>query len=355
MMNKFTNVRSPNIFFLIFLSFLILPFTTISSFSGKKVAEPSLHPGTKKIKSAILYDMGGKFDKSFNESASKGVVQFKDETGLDVVEFEITKEAQRELALRRLAKKSDVIAVVGFAYTTPLKTVAPEFPNKKFVIIDSVVDLPNVQSVLFKEHQGSYLVGMLAALKSQTGKIGFVGGQDIPIIRRFELGYIEGAKHINKDIKVLSNMTGSTPAAWNNPTRGGELAKSQIDRGADVIFAAAGPTGLGVYQAAADNNMFAIGVDSNQNHIQPGHMLTSMIKRVDLAVYEAFKATQNSNFKSGIRVLGLKDDGVDYSLDEFNEYLITTEMKDRLFQAKQDIISGKIKVPDYLEIHKKKK
>ena len=181
------------------------------------------------------------------------------------------------------------------------------------------MDLPNVQSIVFKEHEGSFLVGMAAAMASKTGKIGFVGGMDIPLIRRFALGYEEGAKYVNPKIEIFQNMTGTTPAAWNDPTRGGELARSQFDRGADVVYAAAGATGLGVLQAAKDKGKLAIGVDSNQNHIHPGTILTSMIKRVDLAIYEAFKTAKDGTWKAGVRNLGVAENGVGYSVDDDND------------------------------------
>jgi basic membrane protein A len=243
---------------------------------------------------------------------------------------------------------SHVIVGIGFSQASSIEKVAKEFPALKFAIVDAVVDLPNTQSIVFKEHEGSFLVGMAAALTSKTGKIGFVGGMDIPLIRRFALGYEEGARHVNPRIEIFQNMTGSTPAAWNDPTRGGELARSQFDRGADVIYAAAGATGLGVLQAAKDSGRLAIGVDSNQNHIQPGTVLTSMIKRVDLAVYEAFKSARDGTWKPGLRVLGVAEGGVGYALDQHNRALITSDIERRLEQARADIVAGKIKVTDYM-------
>jgi basic membrane protein A len=298
---------------------------------------------------AVVFDMGGKFDKSFNEAAYQGAERFKKETGLAYREFEITNEAQREQALRNMARRgSQVIVGIGFAQATGLEKVAKEFPKLKFAIIDAVVDQPNVQSIVFKEHEGSFLVGMAAALASKSGKVGFVGGMDIPLIRRFALGYEEGAKYVNPRVEVFQNMTGTTPAAWNDPTRGGELARSQFDRGADVVYAAAGATGLGVLQAAKDKGRLAIGVDSNQNHLQPGSVLTSMVKRVDVAVYEAFKSAKDGTWKAGLLVLGLKEGGVGYAVDQHNRSLVTPDMERRLEQARADIIAGKIKVTDYM-------
>jgi len=200
-----------------------------------------------------------------------------------------------------------------------------------------------VESVVFKEQEGSFLVGALAAMASKTGKVGFIGGMDIPLIRKFQCGYEQGAKFANPKAEVFANMTGTTGAAWNDPARGGELAKAQFAKGADVVFAAAGGTGMGVYQAAKDSKKLAIGVDSNQNHLQPGTMLTSMVKGVDVAVYNAAKA-----HKPGVTVLGLKEDGVGYAMDAHNAALVTADMKKKLEAAKADIISGKIRVADYM-------
>ena len=298
---------------------------------------------------AVVFDMGGKFDKSFNEAAYAGAERFKKETGVTYREFEVTNEAQREQALRNMARRgSQIVVGIGFSQASGMEKVAKEFPGTKFAIIDAVVDLPNVQSIVFKEHEGSFLVGMAAAMASKSGKVGFVGGMDIPLIRKFALGYDEGAKYVNPKIEIFQNMTGTTPAAWNDPTRGGELARGQFDRGADVVYAAAGATGLGVLQAAKDKGRLAIGVDSNQNHLHPGTILTSMVKRVDLAVYEAIKTTKDGKWKAGLRNLGVAEGGVGWALDQHNRSLITPEMERRLTQARTDIIAGKIKVTDYM-------
>src|SRR5262249_49516630 len=242
-------------------------------------------------------------------------------------------EAQREQALRTMARRNaNIVVGIGFAQASGMEKVAREFPAVKFAIIDAVVESPNVQSIVFKEHEGSFLVGMAAAMASKTGKIGFVGGMDIPLIRKFALGYEEGAKYINPKIEIFQNMTGTTPAAWNDPTRGGELARSQFDRRADVVYAAAGATGLGVLQAAKDRGRVAIGVASNQNYLYPGTMLTSMVKRVDLAVYESFKFAREGVWQPGVRVLGVAEGGVGYALDQYNRSLITPDMEMRLTQ-----------------------
>jgi basic membrane protein A len=293
---------------------------------------------------AIIYDLGGKFDKSFNEAAYNGMEKWKKESGKKYLEFEVTNESQREQSVRRMAEKgASPIISVGFSQASAVEKIAKEFPKLNFVIVDMVVELPNVQSVIFKEQEGSFLVGTMAALASKTGKVGFVGGMDIPLIRKFECGYEQGAKFANPKAEVFQNMTGTTGAAWNDPARGGELAKAQFAKGADVVFAAAGGTGTGVYQAAKDSGKLAIGVDSNQNHLQPGTMLTSMLKRVDVAVYNVSKT-----FKPGLTVLGLKEGGVDYAMDTNNAKLVTADMKKKVDAAKADIISGKIKVADYM-------
>ena len=297
---------------------------------------------------AVIFDMGGKFDKSFNEAAYNGAERWKKESGKPYFEFEIANAAQREQAMRKMAERAaNPIIGVGFSQGTSMEKVAKDFPNLNFTIIDYVINLPNVESVVFKEHEGSFLVGMMAAMASKTGKVGFVGGMDVPLIRKFQCGYEQGAKYANPKAEVSANMTGTTPAAWNDPARGGELAKAQFAKGVDVIFAAAGGTGVGVYQAAKDGGKLAIGVDSNQNHMFPGTMLTSMVKRVDTAVYASFK-----QHKSGVTSLGLKEGGVDVAMDQHNAKLVSAEMKAKVDAARADIIAGKIKVVDYMTANK---
>jgi basic membrane protein A len=296
---------------------------------------------------AVMFDIGGKFDRSFNQAAYDGAERFKKETGVTYNEFEITNTAEREQAIRNLARRgASVVIAVGFNNHAAIETVAKEFPNVKFTIIDSVVDLPNVQSVTFREHEGSFLVGMAAALTSKTAKVGFVGGMDVPIIRKFYKGYEEGAKYAKPSVEVFMNMTGTTPTAFRDPTRGAELARGQFDRGVDVVFAAAGATGTGVYQAAKDAGKFAIGVDSNQNHLHPGTMLTSMVKRVDVAVYEAMTQARAGTWKPGARALGLKEEGVGVAIDDNNKALLSADVLKRIDEARQAIIDGKIVVTD---------
>ncbi len=298
---------------------------------------------------AVVYDAGGKFDKSFNEAAYNGIERYKKETGESYLDFEIANDTQREQAFRRMAQKgANPIIGVGFTQASAIEKVAKEFPQLKFAIVDMVVNLPNVQSVVFKEQEGSFLAGMMAAMASKSGKVGFVGGMDVPLIRRFQCGYEQGAKHANPKVEVLANMTGTTPAAWSDPTRGGELARNQFSRGVDVVFAAAGGTGVGVYQAAKDAGKLAIGVDSNQNHLHPGTMLTSMTKGVDVAVYNIAKSIKDNSFKAGITVLGLKEKGVAVAMDANNAKLVSADMQKKLAEAEADIVAGKIKVADYM-------
>ena len=300
------------------------------------------------FKPTIIFDMGGKFDKSFNQSAYKGMEKFKKDTGIAYREFEVSSDAQRVQAMRKMAKRGgNPIVTPGWAQQTAVKTVATEYPNTKFTIVDSVVDLPNVRSVIFKEQEGSFLVGILAAMKTKTGTISFVGGMDIPLIRAFACGYEQGAKYVKSDIKIIENMTGTDGTAWNNPGRGAELAKSQFEKGSDIVFAAAGGTGLGVYQAAKDAGKYAIGVDSNQNYIHPGTMLTSMLKRVDVAMYKALDDAHKGKFTGGLHNIGIKEGAVGWAYDKYNKDLITAKMKETVEQARKDIISGKINVVDY--------
>jgi basic membrane protein A and related proteins len=301
------------------------------------------------FKPAVVYDLGGKFDKSFNEGVHSGAEKYKKDTGTDYRDFEPQNDAQREQALRRFARDGfSPIVAVGFSQESALKKVAEEFPKTQFAIIDSVVEKPNVQSIVFKEHEGSFLVGLLAAQASKSGKVGFVGGMDIPLIRKFACGYVQGVKYAKKDGEVFQNMTGTTGAAWNDPVKGGELAKSQIDRGADVVYHAAGGTGVGVLRATADAGKLGIGVDSNQNNLHPGKVLTSMVKRVDVATYNVFDQAKKNAFKAGVSVLGLAEDGVAWALDDNNKSLITADMKAAADKAAADIKSGAIKVHDYM-------
>jgi basic membrane protein A len=320
--------------------------TLMKQFLGA-AATLALTAGVAAAEPAIIFDLGGKFDKSFNEAAFNGAERWAKETGGTYKELEMQDEAQREQALRRLAEAgSNPIVMTGFAFGDALGKVAADFPDTKFAIVDMVVDAPNVKSVVFNEHEGSYLVGMMAGLASKSGTVGFIGGMDIPLIRKFGCGYAQGVKAVNPDATVVLNMTGTTPAAWNDPVKGAELAKGQKAQGADVIYAAAGGTGVGVLQAAADEGILSIGVDSNQNYLHPGKVLTSMLKRVDNAVYEAFK--EGENLTPGINVMGLANDGVGYAMDENNASLVTADMQAAVDAAAAKIKSGELVVHDYM-------
>ncbi|MCC6303947.1 MAG: BMP family ABC transporter substrate-binding protein [Rhodobacteraceae bacterium] len=309
---------------------------TVALTAGAALAEPGL-----------VIDMGGKFDKSFNEAAWRGAERWKAETGGSYRDIEMQQEAQREQFVRRMVDAgSNPIVVLGFQNMATLEKVAPDYPDTRFALIDGVVDLPNVRSIIFAEHEGSYLVGLLAAMASKSGTVGFVGGMDVPLIRKFGCGYAQGVLAANPNAKIIANFTGTTPAAWADPVKGGEIARSQIDQGADVVYAAAGATGIGVLQAAADAGVYSIGVDSNQNHLHPGSVLTSMLKRVDNATYEVFKA--GPAVETGIVVMDLAAGGVGWALDENNAALITDAMKAKVAEAEAAIIAGTLKVHDYM-------
>ncbi len=309
-------------------------------------AAVALSAGAAVADPALIFDLGGKFDKSFNEAAYNGALRWAEETGGSFNEVELQSEAQREQALRRFAESgANPIVMAGFAFGTALGEVAADYPDTKFAIIDMVVDAPNVRSVVFNEHEGSYLVGMLAAMASESDTVGFIGGMDIPLIRKFGCGYAQGVQAVNADAIVIANMTGTTPAAWNDPVKGSELTLAQISQGADVVYAAAGGTGVGVLQTAADNGILSIGVDSNQNYMHPGQVLTSMLKRVDNAVYDAF--TAGTDLETGFNVMGVGNGGVGYALDEYNAELITAEMQAAVEEAAAAIASGELTVHDY--------
>ncbi len=308
---------------------------------------PASIASAQNFRPVLLYDIGGKFDKSFNEAAFRGAEQFARETGIEFRDFEPNSETQYEQALKRFARRrADLIVAVGVGYSVAVRNVAEQFPNMKFTVIDAVIDLPNVQSITFKENEGSFLVGMIAGLASESGKIGFIGGMDIPLIRRFQVGYEQGANYVRSDLQFIENYVGTTPSAWNDPIKAAEMAKSQYARGVDIIFSAAGPSGLGVINAAKDNGALAIGVDSNQNHVQPGFVLTSMLKRVDLAVQQAMLSAHNGTWTPGHQVLGLPEGGVDYAMDEHNAALISDEMRMQIEAARDKIVSGEIVVAD---------
>src|SRR5438034_4981051 len=307
-----------------------------------------------KIHVGIVFDIGGKDDRSFNAAAWQGVKRAAQDFPIVLRDIEPGNPTSIEPAMRAFAERGyDLIIGMGFAQAPIIEQVAKEYPNIHFAIVDGVSELPNVASLVFKEHEGSYLVGMLAAKKSKTGTIGFLGGMDIGLIHRFEGGYEEGARAVNPNIRVIHNYVGVTDSAWNNPGKGKELALAQIGKGADVIFTAAGNSGLGAFdaveQAGKQNGRathFVIGVDSNQNMVKPGFVLTSMVKRVDNAVYDIVKDVVEGKFKGGFHVFGLESDGVGYVVDQYNRDLVSPDAIAAAEAAKKKIIAGEIKVTD---------
>ncbi len=315
-----------------------------------------------KIKVGIVFDIGGKNDRSFNAAAWEGVKRAQQDLDICLYDVEPGNPTSIEPAMRAFAEKNfDLIFGVGFAQGPIMQKVATDYPNIKFAIVDGVIfeedgktPKKNVASLVFREHEGSYLVGMIAASKSKTGVLGFLGGMDIPLIHKFETGYAEGAKSVNPNIKIVDNYVGVTDGAWNNPGKGKELSLAQIDKGADVIFTAAGNSGLGAFDAVEqygkDENgqarKFVIGVDSNQNGVKPGYVLTSMVKRVDNAVYDVVKEVLDGKFESGFHVFGLDKDGVAYAMDENNKGLIPEDVIAKTEEAKKKIVAGEIKVTD---------
>jgi basic membrane protein A len=313
------------------------------------------------IRVGIVFDIGGKNDRSFNAAAWEGVQRAERELNVCLYDVEPGNPTSIEPAMRAFAEKNfDLVIGVGFAQGPIMQKVAVDYPNIKFAIVDGVITdkdgnpLSNVASLVFREHEGSFLVGMIAAERSKTGVLGFLGGMDIPLIHRFETGYEEGARFVNPNIRVIDNYVGVTDGAWNNPGKGKELALSQIDRGADVIFTAAGNSGLGAFDAVeqygrnsqGEANKFVIGVDSNQNGVKPGFVLTSMVKRVDNAVYDVVNEVLNHRFQGGFHAFGLDKDGVAYAMDSNNEALISKETIQRVEAAKAKISAGEIKVTD---------
>lgn len=298
----------------------------------------------------IVFDKGGKDDKSFNTAAYKGAMKAKDDFQVYVKYVEATDDSAYEPALRAFASAQrdyGLIVAIGVSQMEAVKKMAKRFPNKRFAVVDAPVEEPNVRALLFKEHEGSYLMGAAAAMASKTGKIGFIGGMDIPLIRRFEKGYIAGAKAINPSIQTDTHYVGVTSEAWNNPAKAKELALDQYEGGIDVIFAAAGASNAGLFDAVEEQHRLAIGVDSNQNWVKPGLVLTSMLKRVDQAVYDTIQDTVQGRFTGGVKYFGLENQGIDYAADQYNEKILTPVMRKKLDQLKADIIAGKIVVPDY--------
>lgn len=305
---------------------------------------------SKAKKIGIVLSIGGLGDKSFNDSAYRGLEQAKKELGIEFKYVEPGSTAEDEQYLRQFADAGyDLVIGTGFLMADSLKKVAKEYPELKFAIIDSVVDLPNVASLVFKEHEGSFLVGALAGLMTKSNVVGFVGGMDIPLIRKFQTGYIQGVKYVNPNAKILGVYTSGSSNPFNDPVAGKENALSLIGQGADVVYHAAGGTGMGVIEAAKQKGVYAIGVDSNQDGVAPGTVLTSMIKKVDSAVFKTTKAVNNNNFKSGINVFGVSEDGVGTTEYEFTKDIIGQGNIDKINQIREDIKSGKITVKEQVK------
>lgn len=300
------------------------------------------------LKIGLVLDKGGKDDKSFNSAAYAGAKKAEKELGIELKYVEATDNNSLETLHRNFAqKKYDLVIGIGFAQTDAIKKVSALFPDTKFAIVDGEVSAKNVRSLLFEEHEGSYLVGAAAAMKSKSGVVGFIGGMDIPLIRRFQKGYEAGVKSVNPKSTVLVSYIGVTGEAWNNPAKAKEIALSQVSQKADVIFHAAGASGSGLFDAASDKKIFAIGVDSNQNWVKPGVVLTSMLKKVDVAVFETIRSVKTAQFQSGVNRFGLKDGGIDWALDEYNKKLWSAAEIEKLNQVKKSIVTGKVSVPDY--------
>ena len=315
-----------------------------------------------KIKVGIVFDIGGKNDRSFNAAAWEGVQRAQKDLDICLYDVEPGNPTSIEPAMRAFAeKKFDLIFGVGFAQGPIMQKVATDYPDIKFAIVDGVIfeedgktPKQNVASLVFREHEGSYLVGMIAASKSKTGTLGFLGGMDIPLIHKFETGYAEGAKSVNPNIKIVDNYVGVSDGAWNNPGKGKEISLAQIEKGADVIFTAAGNSGLGAFDAVeqygkdvnGEARKFVIGVDSNQNGVKPGFVLTSMVKRVDNAVYDVVAEVLDGKFEGGFHVFGLDKDGVAYAMDDNNKALIPADVIAKVEAAKKEIVAGQIKVTD---------
>lgn len=327
---------------------IILFLVLVGLISCRSEKDTSKHQHGIPVSVGLVLSVGGLGDKSFNDSAYQGLLRAKQELGVKIVYGQPEQMAEDEKYLREYAEAGlDLVIAVGFLMKDALEKVSAQFPDTRFAIIDAVVDRPNVASLVFKEHEGSFLVGAIAGLMTRTDKVGFIGGMDIPLIHKFELGYREGVAYVNPKAEVIVAYAGSGPDAFHDPVKGKSLALSQFDRGADIIFQAAGSTGNGVIDAARERGLFAIGVDANQNYMAPGHVLTSMLKRVDVAVFEIIKEVVEGTFKGSIHVYGLEIDGVGYALDEYNRDLIPSDVISRIEEIKREIINGRIKVTDY--------
>ncbi len=307
------------------------------------------------VKVGLVLDRGGKDDQSFNSSAYRGLKKAEAELKAEVKTVEAPDDNSFEALQRAFAeKKMDLIIAVGFSQKDAVIKTAKRFPEQKFVLIDADAGLSNVQSAMFEEHEGSFLAGVAAAKHSKTKVIGFIGGMDIPLVKRFLLGYESGAKAVDPSIKVLSNTIGITGEAWANPAKAKELTLAQIQQKADVIYHVSGNSGSGVFDACAQKKVLAIGVDSNQNRLRPGTILTSMMKNIDRVVFDAIKSVQDKKFQGGLVRYGLKSGGVELAFDEHNKPIFDTSAKKLIEEYQAKIIAGKLSVPDYYVTSKRK-
>lgn len=301
---------------------------------------------TAALKVGLIYDVTGRGDLSFCDAAYAGAKKAENEWGFKLTEVTPSQSTDTELTLRRLAKlKYDLIIGVGFLFQEPMKRVATDFPDVKFALIDAIIEQPNVASLTYRAHEGTYLAGVMAALKTETKQIGFIGGMKVPLVEAFEIGFDAGIKAANPDVELVADYVGVTPQAFNDPAKAKELALAQYNRGVDIILAAAGASGLGVLEAAKEKEKLIIWVDSNGNHLAPGLVLTSVIKGVEMSIYETIKSAQEGSFSGGLKDYGLKKGGVEYIVDDVNRELLSDEILKQVEAFKAKIIAGDIVVP----------
>ncbi|MCL6431274.1 MAG: BMP family ABC transporter substrate-binding protein [Anaerolineae bacterium] len=345
---------------MVLVAVMLLASVTLTVGCAKPEAQPApapqAPPPAPKMKVGIVFDVGGRGDLSFNDMAYAGLEkagkEWPDKIETKYLEPTAGGENREEL-LRLLAEEGyDLVIGVGFLFTDHIKKVSQEFPKVKFGLIDGVIEglteASNVRCLVFKEHEGSFLVGAAAALKTKANKLGFVGGMKIPLIERFEAGYVAGVKYVNPNAQVFVDYIGTTGEAFKDPVRGKELALAQFNKGADIVYHASGASGIGVIEAAAQQNLLAIGVDADQSltakEDQRDNILTSMLKRVDVAVYDTIKSVVQGTFKGGIGVFGLAEDGVGYAVNDYNKAMIQ-DITAKLDEIKAKVVSGEIKVP----------
>ena len=308
------------------------------------------HANAKSIKIGLIYDTGGRGDLSFCDASYAGAKKAVEQWDIELKEITPGQSTDIERVLRQLARlRYNLIIGVGFLFQAPMTRVAPDFPEINFAVVDVEAKVPNIKSLLFKAHEGTYLVGAIAAMKTKTNKIGFIGGMNIPLLHSFEAGYRAGARAIYPEIEVMVDYAGVTPQAFSDPARGKELALAQYNRGADVILAAAGATSLGILEVAKEKNKFIIWVDANGNHLAPGLVLTSIIKGVELSVYQTIQSVAEGNFAGGTKIYGLKEGGIQYIVDKDNRSLLSEELLNRVEDLKTKIIAGEIVVPSERE------